>query len=121
MQRFLFFVVLTAAPLFALAGTNVGVAVGVGQPGYYGQIELGGMPAPALIYSNPVIIQAMPAGVVVAPVYLRVPPAHYSNWRRYCGYYHACGRPVYFVTDHWYRNTYVPHHHPPKRYYRDYR
>ena len=116
MRRYLFLIFLAAAPLSALAGTSVGVSVSMGHPGYYGRIDLGAMPPPAVVYANPVIIQPVPPGVVVAPLYLRVPPAHYRNWRHYCGYYRACGRSVYFVTDGWYRNTYVPHYrkYPPR-------
>jgi len=39
---------------------------------------------------------------------LRVPPGHQKNWKRYCGRYEACGRPVYFVRDDWYNNVYAP-------------
>jgi hypothetical protein len=30
------------------------------------------------------------------------------HWARWCGHYSACGRPVLFVRDEWYTNTYVP-------------
>ena len=46
-----------------------------------------------------------------APIYLYVPPAHQQNWRRYCGHYHACSQPVYFVRDEWVRERYE-HEHP---------
>jgi hypothetical protein len=42
------------------------------------------------------------------PVYLRVPPGHAKNWAKHCARYGACGRPVYFVSDDWYENIYVP-------------
>ena len=42
------------------------------------------------------------------PVYLRVPPGHRKHWAKFCGRYDACGRPVLFVRDEWYTNTYVP-------------
>ena len=44
----------------------------------------------------------------MAPIYLRVPPGHEKKWNKHCASYNACGRPVYFVRDDWYRNTYVP-------------
>lgn len=131
MKRFLFLFALSVSPLVAFANPNVGVSVTVGQPGFYGQIELGAMPPPPVIYPSPVVIQPVPVGVMYPPVYLRVPPAHYQNWHRYCGRYNACGRPVYFVNDAWYRNSYVPHYHhnyhnnyyydphPNQRYYYD--
>lgn len=87
---------------------NVGVSVSIGQPGFYGQIDLGNAPRPELIYSQPVWVQRSP--VRVEPIYLRVPVGYERNWGRYCRQYDACGRPVYFVRDNWYRNTYVPHY-----------
>ena len=46
-----------------------------------------------------------------APVYVRAPQYQYGNWRRYCGLYNACARPVYFVRDDWYRDVYAPRYH----------
>ncbi len=92
----------------AQAHTDIGVSVNIGQPGFYGRIDLGNAPQPQLIYSQPVIIERV--AVRPAPVYLRVPVGHERDWRRYCGQYGACGRPVYFVRDEWYRNTYAPHY-----------
>ena len=59
-----------------------------------------------------------------APIYLRVPPGHQRNWGRYCANYGACGQPVYFVQDNWYRDVYSPYyrnHGDPRRgeYYHD--
>jgi hypothetical protein len=65
-----------------------------------------------------------PAPVAVAPLYLRVPPGHAKNWRRYCDRYRACGRPVYFVQDDWYRHEYAPRYqerHGHRKHDRDYR
>lgn len=96
----------------ALAGSalaaDVGVSVSIGQPGFYGRIDLGNVPQPQLIYSAPVIIQQVPVGVVRQPVYLRVPPGHEKNWGKHCYKYNACGQPVYFVQDSWYTNVYAP-------------
>lgn len=98
---------LLAASLPALAQTNVSISVG--QPGFYGRIDLGDAPRPALVYERPVIIAPTPR-YQAAPLYLRVPPGHRAHWGRFCGRYDACGRPVYFVTDEWYTRTYVPHY-----------
>ena len=59
------------ASLFALP-TAAQVSVSIGQPGFFGRLDIGGYPAPALIYPEPMIIR--PAPVAVAPLYLRVPP-----------------------------------------------
>lgn len=96
---------LVAAPAFA---ADIGVSIGVNQPGLYGQINIGGFPAPQLIYPQPVVIQPVPVGVVQAPIYLHVPPGQERKWARYCSQYGACGRPVLFVRDGWYRDVYVP-------------
>ena len=94
-----------AAPALA---ADVGVSVSVGQPGFYGHLDIGNFPQPQLVYPQPVIIQPVPVGVVAQPVYLRVPPGHAKNWRKHCRKYNACGQPVYFVQDNWYNNVYVP-------------
>ncbi|MGC4091995.1 MAG: hypothetical protein QM756_29745 [Polyangiaceae bacterium] len=87
---------------------DVGVSISIGQPGFYGQLDIGDYPRPSLIYARPVLIRPAPPGVIVAPVYLHVPPGHAKNWKNYCGRYDACGRPVYFVQDNWYNTVYVP-------------
>lgn len=97
----------------ASAHTDVGVSIEIGEPGFYGRIDLGNAPRPVLLYPEPIII--VPAARVYSPIYLRVPPGHAKNWRKHCGEYRACGRPVYFVQDGWYHNTYSPYykkHHP---------
>jgi hypothetical protein len=97
--------VMSAGPALA----DVSATVAVSQPGFYGQITIGDL-RPAVIFAEPVWI-ARPAKVVyVEPVYLRIPPGHEKNWGKHCGKYGACGRPVYFVREDWYQNTYVPHH-----------
>jgi hypothetical protein len=91
---------------------DVGVSISVGQPGFYGQIQLGGgYPPPSVIYSEPVVVQRVYAPP--PPVYLRVPPDHYRHWSRHCGFYGACGRPVYFVREDWYARTYAPAYYGP--------
>jgi len=106
----------TAAPALA---TDVGVSVSIGQPGFYGTIDIGNVPRPQVIYAEPVVIQPVPVGVVRRPVYLHVPPGHAKNWRRYCGRYDACGQPVYFVQERWYNEVYVPQHRAGRVVYRE--
>ncbi len=96
-----------AAPAFA---GDVGVSVSIGQPGFYGQLEIGNAPRPQLIYAQPVVIQRAPEYVSAAPIYLHVPPGHEKHWSKHCAAYNACGRSVYFVRDDWYNNQYVPHY-----------
>ena len=98
-----------AAAGSAMAQTSVGLSIGINEPGVYGQVNIGALPAPALVSPRPVIIGAAPVGV--APAYLYVPVAEQHNWRRYCRKYDACGRPVYFVREDWVRERYA-HEHP---------
>src|SRR5215467_14135509 len=96
---------LVAVPSIA---ADVGVSVQVGEPGFYGRIDIGNFPQPQVIYPHPVVIQAVPVGVVRQPIYLRVPPGHAKHWRKHCGEYNACGQPVYFVQERWYSEEYAP-------------
>ena len=107
MKRFLIGVALATLVSSALAA-DVGVSVSIGQPGFYGRIDIGNVPQPQLIYATPVIIQRVPVGVVRQPIYLRVPPGHEKKWSKHCRKYNACGRPVYFVQQDWYTNVYAP-------------
>lgn len=99
--------VLAASALHTHAtAADVGVSIGISQPGFYGRIDLGNAPAPMVIYPQPLIIQPMP--MPMRPIYLRVPPGHEKNWAKYCGRYNACNQPVYFVQENWYREVYAP-------------
>ena len=107
LKYFLIVAAFTVATGAALAA-DIGVSVSIGQPGFYGRIDLGNMPQPQLIYPAPVIIQQVPVGVVRQPIYLRVPPGHEKKWAKHCRRYNACGQPVYFVQQDWYTNVYAP-------------
>lgn len=98
-------VALVAGPA---AAADVGVSINVAQPGLYGRLDIGGYPPPQTIYAQPVVIQPAPQYVQEPPLYLHVPPGHAKKWKRYCGRYDACGRPVYFVRDDWYQAVYAP-------------
>lgn len=101
-----------AASLLALSTTalasDVGVSINVGQPGFYGRLDIGNFPPPPVIYQQPIIVERPVQYVPVAPLYLRVPPGHAKHWARHCREYNACGHQVYFVQDGWYQNEYVP-------------
>ena len=107
MKALAFALVITAGPALA---ADVGVSITLGQPGFYGQLNIGSGLVPQLIMPQPVIITPPQVGVVLAPLYLRVPPAYVSDWGRHCHEYGACGRSVYFVRDDWYEGTYVPNY-----------
>jgi hypothetical protein len=85
----------------ATAAPNVGVSIGIDQPGIYGRIDIGSRPPPAVVYAQPVVIAPSRVAMHQRPIYLYVPPGHQANWGRHCGRYGACGQPVYFVREQW--------------------
>jgi hypothetical protein len=105
MRKMFVLLLLTCVPAMA---ADVAVSVAIGEPGFYGRIDIGTFPQPRLIIPTPVVIQAIPVGVVRAPLYLRVPPGHEKKWAKHCAEYNACGTPVYFIEDGWYNTVYVP-------------
>jgi hypothetical protein len=97
---------LLAAVLPAQAQTNV--SINIGQPGFYGRIDLGNYaPRPVVYVAQPVVVERH-ARYDAQPVYLHVPPGHRKNWARHCARYNACGQRVLFVRDEWYTNSYAP-------------
>lgn len=82
-------------------------AQGMGQPGFYGRIEIGnGYPQPPLIFPNALMGNA---GVFSGqPIYMHVPPHHAHYWSSHCQLYGACDWMVYFVDNRWYNDVYVP-------------
>ena len=94
---------LVASPVFA---ADVGVSISVGQPGFYGRIDIGNYPQPVLVYPQPVVIGRVSGNR--PPIYLNVPPGHAKHWRKHCREYNACGERVYFVQNNWYEREYVP-------------
>lgn len=118
MKKLVLATVIAAAAMPALA-VDVGVSVNIGQPGFYGQINLGTGMVPQLVLPQPVVIVPPPTGVVLAPLYLRVPIAYTREWHKHCGQYNACGRQVYFVRDEWYENEYAPRYRAHPEEFRD--
>lgn len=110
MKRTILALSLALAAGSALAA-DVGVSVSIGQPGFYGRIDIGNVPQPRVVYVEPMIVHAPRVGVP-APraVYLHVPPGHAKNWSKHCARYDACAVPVYFVEQRWYDEVYVPHY-----------
>lgn len=119
MKRFLLVAVLATATVPAFAA-DIGVSINIGQPGFYGQIDIGGgYPPPRILYREPRVIH--PATVYRQPIYMHVPPGHSRNWKKHCRQYNACGERVYFVNNNWYQTKYVPHYQEQHRVNRDQR
>lgn len=106
-------IALIAASLLSVSAAasagDLSIAIGIDQPGFYGQINIGDYPRPAVIYAQPIVIERGPAYLEGTPIYLHVPPGHEKHWNKHCAEYHACGRRVYFVQDQWYRGEYARH------------
>lgn len=85
---------------------DVGVSISIGQPGFYGQLDIGGYPPPQVIYSQPMMVER--TAMYRQPIYLRVPPGYAKHWNKHCREYNACGERVYFVQDNWYEREYAP-------------
>lgn len=107
MKRFLLAAVLAvvAAPVYA---ADVGVSISVGDPGFYGQINIGNFPRPVIIDARPVIVYREPSYEPPEPIYLRVSRGERKHWNKHCQKYNACNQQVYFVQDKWYNEVYAP-------------
>jgi hypothetical protein len=116
MKRLLFAAVLATATVPALA-TDVAVSISIGQPGFYGRLDIGGYPPPQVIYREPRVLYR--TAMSRPPIYLHVPPGHAKNWRKHCREYNACGERVYFVQNDWYEREYVPRYQEQHRDRRD--
>jgi hypothetical protein len=85
------------------ADVDVGVSIGISQPGVYGRIDIGRFPQPQVVVAQPIYVERpVRVGRQPEPVYLWVPPGHRKNWKKHCREYGACGVPVYFVRHDWY-------------------
>jgi hypothetical protein len=119
MKKLFIALALTASAVAAPAFADVGVSIRIGEPGFYGRLDIGDYDRPRIINSRPVIVTR--GYQYESPIYVRVPPGHQRNWKRYCDRYDACGRPVYFVRDEWYRDVYAPHYRKAHERDRDWR
>src|SRR5665811_774235 len=118
MKRFLIAAAVAAATFTNPAiAADVGVSISVGQPGFYGRLDIGNYPPPQLLYRQPIMVERVP--VSRPPIYLRVPPGHAKNWSKHCREYNACGERVLFVQDSWYNREYVPRYQEQHRDRRD--
>lgn len=107
--------IISAVISIPATAADVGVSVSIGQPGFYGRIDIGDYPypQPRVIYRQPRVVER--AYIEREPIYLRVPPGHAKNWGKHCRRYNACGERVYFVQDSWYQREYVPHYQERQR------
>jgi hypothetical protein len=105
-ENFMKKLLIGAALAVASLSASAQVSISIGQPGFYGRVDLGSYAPPPVVYGPPVL--ASGGYYNGAPVYLRAPLNHRRNWSRYCNRYNACGQRVLFVRDDWYVNNYAP-------------
>jgi hypothetical protein len=118
LKKYILIAAAVAATTVALPGfADVGVSISVGQPGFFGQIDLGNFPQPQVVYPQPVMVETVDPNR--PPIYLHVPPGYEKHWKKHCREYHACGERVFFVRDKWYQKQYVPHYQEMHRDHRE--
>lgn len=92
--------------IFSTPALAADVSISIGQPGFYGRLDIGDYPQPQLLYRQPIIVDRSYGNS--GPIYLNVPPGHAKKWSKHCAAYNACGERVYFVQNSWYEHQYVP-------------
>lgn len=115
-QLFAFALCAFTTPLFA---ADVGLSISIGDPNFFGSIKIGNAIRPEVIFRDPIIITKPRRHERLEPIYLRVRPGHEKHWRKHCHEYHACGRPVFFIRDTWYRKRYESRYHEHHRHYHE--
>jgi hypothetical protein len=107
MKRFLIAATVFAVTLVPPAiAADVGVSISIGQPGFYGRLDIGDFPQPQVVNAQPIVIEG--GAMNRPPIYLRVPPKYVKHWKQHCREYNACGERVFFVQDNWYNREYAP-------------
>lgn len=99
--------------LVTLSEASAGVSLSIGQPGFYGRINIGGFSPPPVLYQQPIAINRVPMDR--APIYLHVPANHARQWKRHCHDYNACGERVLFVQKQWYNQKFAPRYQAHQR------
>jgi hypothetical protein len=96
----------------AVAGTAASAA-GFDESAYFGRIDPAQAPRIEVtrtraLQANAGAVVSLKAGAAASPVYLHVRPEEERRWAAYCAAYAACGVPVLFVKESWYREVYLP-------------
>jgi hypothetical protein len=78
------------------------------DPGIYGQLDISKFKRPPVIRRQPVVADRSARRSSAKPIYLHVPPGQEWHWYAHCRTYQACSVPVYFVTESWFVNVYLP-------------
>ena len=99
-----------AATMLAMAAMTISGAPGAiaADPGIYGRIDTGRFPKPKTFNSRPMVASPPAKRSRAKPIYLHVMPGQQTHWHASCQTYDACSVPVYFVTEGWFLNVYLP-------------
>jgi hypothetical protein len=106
-QRGAFPAILILAVSCMLGGGQAAQAEGP-DVGIYGQIDVSKFPHPAVINKKPVVADKAGRKLFARTIYLHVEPGQEWHWHANCRTYNACSTPVYFVTESWFVNVYLP-------------
>jgi hypothetical protein len=104
--------------LLALTATLAAAADADPEAGFFGRIDTTAFPRPELTSRIPVegpqsdrspgATQRAALRSPQAPVLLHVRPGEEHRWAAHCSAYGACGVPVLFVSESWFRDVYLP-------------
>ena len=105
MRRIFALAICSACLSSGALAADVGVSIQFSQPGVFGRVDIGQYPQPQLTVAQPTMVERLPPGAPPPePVYLWVPLENRQHWEKHWHEYHACGHPVYFVNNEWYKN-----------------
>jgi hypothetical protein len=78
------------------------------DPGIYGRLNVSKFGHPPVIRREAVVANGAKHRTSSKPVYMHVAPGQEWHSQAYCRTYDACSVPVYFVTESWFVNVYLP-------------
>jgi 2',3'-cyclic-nucleotide 2'-phosphodiesterase (5'-nucleotidase family) len=78
------------------------------DPGIYGRLDVSKFGHPPVIRREAVVANGAKHRTSSKAVYMHVAPGQEWHWQSYCRTYDACSVPVYFVTESWFVNVYLP-------------
>ena len=78
------------------------------DPSLYGKLDVSHLKKPQTIHRRPVVADSQARKSTKTPIYVHLAPGQEQHWASHCSLYAACNVPVYFVTEGWFMNVYLP-------------
>lgn len=94
--------------VIAILGVSPAARAEDADPGIYGRIDISKFAHPPVIRREAVVAVGAKHRSSSKPIYLHVVPGQEWHWQAHCRTYDACSVPVYFVTESWFVNVYLP-------------